>query len=249
MNIRLTAFVLFAAAAIGAFPQGALSPVPAHLRTKSNPADGLTYVWIPPGTFQMGCSPDDPQCNGDEKPPHTVTLSKGFWIGQTPVSQVAWGKFSANNPSHFPGPQQPVNNVTWDSAQAFCAAVAMRLPTEAEYEYAARAGTTGARYGPLAEISWYAGNSGGSTREVGQKQPNAFGLYDTLGDVWEWVADRYGPYDAAPAVDPKGPPTGELRVLRGSSWNHDAASVRVSVRGWVAPRVHNDNYGFRCAGN
>jgi formylglycine-generating enzyme required for sulfatase activity len=208
VNTRFSALVLFAAAVIGTSAQNGRLPVPPQARTESNPADGLTYVWIPAGAFQMGCSQDDSQCNDDEKPVHTVTITKGFWIGQTPVTQAAWGKFFANSPSHFPGPQQPVNNVTWDNAQAFCAAAGMRLPTEAEYEYAARAGTTGARYGPLAEISWYAENSGGSTREVGQKQPNAFGLYDALGNVWEWVADWYGPYDATAAVDPKGPANG-----------------------------------------
>jgi len=226
--------------------------VAAQAKTKANPRDGLTYVWIPPGTFQMGCSPNDSECNRNETP-HSVRLTKGFWIGQTLVTQAAYKKVVGSNPSAFKGDQLPVETVSWDDAQAYCKAVAMRLPTEAEWEYAARGGSPAARYAPLAQVAWYSANSDGTTHEVGKKQANDYGLYDTLGNVWEWVADWYGPYEAASTVDPKGPRTGRVRMLRGASFGLDGSFVRVSYRSWYDPgyRSYGDGYvnGFRCAGN
>jgi len=223
----------------------------AQAKTKVNPADGLTYVWIPPATFRMGCSPDDQQCNENETP-HSVKLTHGFWIGQTLVTQAAYQKVAGKNPSAFKGDRLPVETVSWDEAKAYCQAVKMRLPTEAEWEYAARGGSTAARYAPLAQIAWYSANSDGKTHDVGQKQANAFGLYDMLGDTWEWVADWYGPYDKNDAVDPKGPRTGRVRILRGAAVGLDEAYVRVSYRSWYDPGYHSygDGYvnGFRCAG-
>lgn len=246
---------------------GATSLTVAAMKTRVNPGDGLTYVWIPPGTFQMGCSPgDDSECDttryphSGEKPRHTVTISKGFWIGQTPMTQVAYMKVIGSNPSHFKGDQLPVESVSWDDANAYCQHVEMRLPTEAEYEYAARGGSPDTRYGPPDQIAWYSANSGDTTHEVALKQPNAFGLYDMLGNVWEWVADWYAPYNGASVVDPKGPLQAtpicvlkfffchQERVIRGGSWAIGAFFTRVSVRGMVTPefRVYD---GFRCAGN
>ena len=238
--------------AIAIWRAGGTPSVAAQAKTKVNPGDGLTYVWIPPATFRMGCSSDDAQCNGNETP-HSVKLTKGFWIGQTPVTQAAYQKLTGKNPSTFKGDQLPVESVSWDEAKAYCEAVKMRLPTEAEWEYAARGGSTAPRYAPLAQIAWYSANSGGKTHEVGRKQANGFGLYDTLGNVWEWVSDWYGPYDTNDAVDPKGPRTGHVRILRGAAFGLDESFVRVSYRSWYDPGYHSwgDGYvnGFRCAGN
>ena len=165
----------------------------AQVKTVVDPKDGLTYVWIPPGSFQMGCSPDDSACGSPEKPSHTVTLTKGFWLSQTPVTQAAYKKVVGSNPSHYVGDQLPVEGVSWNDAKAYCESVDMRLPTEAEWEYAARGGNPSKLYGQLDQIAWYGANTSNSTAEVGKKQPNAFGLYDMLGDVFVWVADWYGP--------------------------------------------------------
>ena len=160
-----------------------------RLRTMVNPKDGLTYVWIPAGTFTMGCSAGDGQCYDDEKPAHQVTIASGFRMGRTTVTQEAYQRVAGKNPSHFKGAQLPVDSVNWNEAQNYCRAVGMRLPTEAEWEYAARAGSSGSRYGDIDQIAWYVGNSGGKTHEVMQKQPNAWGLYDTLGNIRQWTTD------------------------------------------------------------
>jgi len=153
--------------------------------SKINPQDGLTYLWIPPGNFTSGCSPGDNECFPDEYPPRKVTLTRGFWLGKTEVTQAAFERLMGYNPSVFEGPDLPVEYVSWVEADQYCRTVGGRLPSEAEWEYAARAGTTGSRYGNLDEIAWYWGNSR-STHPVGQKKPNAFGLYDMLGNVVEW---------------------------------------------------------------
>jgi formylglycine-generating enzyme required for sulfatase activity len=227
-----------------------LSPsVAEQAKTKVNSQDGLTYVWISSGTFRMGCSLDDSECKPYEGPTRTVTLTRGFWIGQTPVTQAAYKKVTGANPSKFRGDQLPVESVSWDDAKSYCEGTGMKLPTEAEWEYAARGGSSAARYALLGQIAWYGANSGGTTHEVGQKQANGYGLFDMLGNVWEWVADRHGPYDSASAVDPTGPPAGQFRVLRGGSWGAVASLIRLSYRVGNMPGVHLSVYGFRCAGN
>jgi formylglycine-generating enzyme len=140
-----------------------------------------------------------------------------------------------NNPSHFKGDDLPVDSVTWAEAISYCKAIGGRLPTEREWEYAARAGTTGSRYGPLDDVAWYAGNGDKATHTGGLKRPNAFALYDMLGNVWEWTASNY---DAA----------GKLKVARGGSWADFAWSVRVSMRDRVELPLRNGNLGFRCVG-
>ena len=169
----------------------------------------------------------------------------------------------------------PIVDVTWDDAQAYCSWVGGRLPTEGEWEYAARAGSTAARYGDLDEIAWYADNSGGqrldSTKiwntdqasypmrlnengngmhEVGQKRANGFGLYNMLGNVCEWVNDWYEQnyYQKSPLADPTGPASGQMRVLRGGSWLDYARHLRVSARSRGFPAFRYTNYGFRCGG-
>jgi formylglycine-generating enzyme required for sulfatase activity len=217
--------------------------------TKVNPTDGLTYVWIAPGTFQMGCSPGDGECYDDEKPAHHVTITRGYWMGQTAVTQEAYERVTGKNPSRFKGARLPVENVNWEEARSYCEAVGMRLPTEAEWEYAARAGATGSRYGELDRIAWYDGNSGGKTHPVGEKEPNAWGLYDVLGNVWEWVSDWDANYQAGSQNDPAGPASGKQRVLRGGSWYNYARNARASLRNGVEPEYRNDNIGLRCVGN
>ena len=151
---------------------------------------------IPAGTFQMGCSPGDAECKPDEQPAHSVTISRDFWIGETPVTQAAYQKVMKANPSLHKGDQLPVTFIRWADADAYCKAVEMRLPTEAEYEYAARGGTTTARFGPVDDIAWSYMTGVTQAHPVRQKKPNAYGLYDMLGNVWAWTADWYGPYTA-----------------------------------------------------
>ena len=219
-----------------------------QLRVRTNPKDGLRYVWIPPGTFTMGCSTGDSECDGDEIPAHQVTITKGFWLGQTEVTQAAYRRVVGTDPSHFKGASLPVERVSWDEAQAYCQAVGGRLPTEAEWEDAARAGSARNRYEDIDRIAWYGSNSGSRTHEVAQKQANAFGLYDMLGNVWEWTADWYGDYTPDSAVDPAGPASGQYRALRGGSWFDFSSFARVSLRNVYVPGSRHNSFGLRCAG-
>ena len=255
-----------------------------------NRNDGLKYVWIPPGTFLMGCSPGNNSCLDAEKPLHQVTITKGFWLGQTEVTVGAYKRFAGVTGRHMPAEPvsgkrrlnpgwgdeaMPIVGVTWDDAQAYCSWAGGRLPTEAEWEYAARAGSTEARYGDLDEIAWYADNSGlkrldseriwmedqanymkrldenaNAVHEVGQKRANGFGLYDMLGNVWEWVTDWYDEkyYQDSPSQDPAGPTSGTQRVLRGETWSALPSAVSASCRVGVKPDVRPIFDGFRCGG-
>jgi formylglycine-generating enzyme required for sulfatase activity len=198
----------------------------------------------------MGCSPGDRECYENEKPAHEVTITKGFWMGQTPVTQAAYGKVIGSNPSEFHGEQLPAETVTWNEAQRYCQAAEMRLPTEAEWEYAARGSSTKNRYGAIDRIAWFSGNSGNTTHPVGQKQPNALGLYDMLGNVREWAADFYvDKYPAGPQPDPTGPASGPYHVLRGGSYYLDPKFARASYRTWGGTEYRYHGIGFRCAGN
>jgi len=191
---------------------------------------------------------------GSSSHPH-----QAFEISKYQVTQQEYQALTGTNPSTFPGPNLPVEGVSWNDAQLFCEALNAkkdgyhyRLPTEAEWEYAARAGNESARYGSLDDVAWYRDNSGGTTHPVGEKLPNAFGLYDTLGNVWEWVHDWYGAdyYSNSPGTDPPGPVSGEYRVLRGGSWRGVARGLaRVSSRYILRPNVRSSVLGFRCARN
>jgi formylglycine-generating enzyme required for sulfatase activity len=214
--------------------------------TKTNPKDGLTYVWIPPGKFTMGCAPKDAECFDNEKRVHEVTITAGFWIGQTDVTQEAYTRVNGKNPSHFKGAKSPVETVNWAEAQNYCEAIGGRLPTEAEWEYAARGGNPNARYGPATEIAWYRDGSGGKTRSVAQEKPNAYGLFDMLGNVWQWTADWYGDYPTVPVSDPVGPGPSNGRILRGGSWSDHSRFIRASEREAAPPGDRYDTIGFRC---
>ncbi len=182
----------------------------------------------------MGCSPDDQLCADDEMRAREVTISQGFWLGQTEVTQSAYLWVMGANPSRFKGTQRPVEMVSWYAASDYCGKVSLRLPTDAEWEYAARAGSPDARYGDLESIAWYKSNSGDQTHDVAQKQANTWGLYDMLGNVWEWTADSY-PNTSAP-------------IVRGGSWNGKPRDARVSVLERYSPGAQVVSVGFRCAG-
>jgi formylglycine-generating enzyme required for sulfatase activity len=236
---------------------------------RNNAIDGQPYVWIPPGEFLMGAPDTDREADEDEKPQHVVIITKGFWLGQTPVTVAAYKQFAKATNREMPGApnfnpgwryeDRPIVNLTWSEAAAYCEWAGGRLPTEAEWEYAARAGSTAPRYGDLDQVAWYWDNSGGKTRPVGGKLPNAWRLYDALGNVWEWVADwyqkDYNPRPVSSVSDPKGPIDGSgtsplfehAHVLRGGSWFNDPRYVRVSNRFRYAPETRFDHIGFRCA--
>jgi formylglycine-generating enzyme required for sulfatase activity len=219
---------------------------------RENPRDGLKYVWIPPGTFMMGCSPGDNECEDDEKPSHGVTITKGFWMGQTEVTVGAYKRFAAATGRQMPpavGPawandNMPIVNATWEEVRDYCTWAGGRLPTEAEWEYAARGGSTKARYGDLNEVAWT-----DTAHEVGQKRPNGFGLFDVLGNVTEAVNDWYdgGYYKSSPSQDPTGPTSGSHRSLRGGSYAHTDKFSRATQRDLTLPQERSSSVGVRCA--
>jgi len=161
-----------------------------------------------------------------------VRISKGFWMGQTEVTQTAYNKVQGRSPSYFKGGELPVESMSWDELKAYCEAIGGRLPTEAEWEYAARAGSKDSRYGAIEDITWYEGNSSKQTSPAGEKKPNGLDLFDMLGNVWEWVGDWYDEnyYSQNISQNPQGPPTGGFRVLRGGSWVDVARYARASNR-------------------
>ena len=198
----------------------------------------------------MGCSPGDAECYSAESPAHQVTLTNAFYMGKTEVTQAQWQAKMGSNPSGFAGqPNNPVEQVSWNMIQGFNSATGLRLPTEAEWEYACRAGTTTVRYGDVNDIAWYNGNAGGTTHAVAGKLPNALGLYDTLGNVWEWCQDWYEPYAAGSVTNPTGPRTGSDRLLRGGCWYGNSNHCRGSQRFNFPPSSAFDNFGFRVVRN
>ncbi|MCB9545790.1 MAG: formylglycine-generating enzyme family protein [Myxococcales bacterium] len=211
----------------------------------------MRFRLIPAGEFLMGSPGDDGEAYDDERPQHPVRLTAPFWLADVPVTQAVWQAVMGDNPAHFQGPDHPVENVSWDDAQRFITAASRpgltwRLPTEAQWEYACRAGTATPRYGDLDAVAWWTGNSGGQTHPVGRKQPNPWGLYDMLGNVWEWCADwAYRRYETTLQVDPAGPAGGSSRVYRGGSWLGSARGVRAAYRFGRSPGYRNQDLGFR----
>ena len=214
--------------------------------------DGIEFVWVPAGEFRMGSTSEE--ADHDEQPLTRVRISRGYWLGKYEVTQGQWQAVMGSNPSEFDecGPNCPVENVLWDDVQEFIRKLnaraggnRYRLPTEAEWEYAARAGTTGDRYGNLDAIAWYEDNSGRRTHPVGRKAPNAWGLHDMLGNVWEWVEDWYGDYPGGTVTDPTGSGSGWVRMLRGGSWVNIAGYCRASDRTLILPGDRLSYLGFR----
>jgi len=219
-----------------------------------NPVDEKKYVWIAPGSFTMGCSPGDNECSDDEKPAHPVDIDKGFWLEQTEVTIGAYNIFAAKHALKLPAGDAtlPLTGLMWTKAKEYCAAIGGRLPTEAEWEFAARAGNYQAYNGMPSKVSWFAENSGDARHPVGGKLPNGFGLYDMLGNVREWVLDRYYKkyYLDSPATGPNVDQplaSNATAVVRGAFWGSDAKSVRVSHRSEQETDVEDDTIGFRCA--
>ena len=278
------AMALIAAGVVYLFHGG-----PKRGEVRANRVDGLKYVWVPHGTFVMGCSPGDDECYDFEKPPHQIALTNSFWIGQTEVTVAAYKRFAASTGRPMPpepaiagrplnpgwgDDAMPIVDVTWDEAQAYCGWAGGRVPTDAEWEYAARAGSDAARYDRLNEIAWYANNSGSqyldslsllrkldeagyekrlsengnSMHEVAQKHPNDLGLDDMLGNVAEWIYDWWDPnfYQYSPPRDPGGPTSGTAHDLRGGSWIGRPRDIRVSFRSRREPGVRDSDVGFRC---
>lgn len=239
----------------------------------------------------MGCSVGDTQCDAIETPARNVTISKGFWVGQTEVTVGEYKHFIQGTGRKMPpepkwrdralnpkwqDSEQPIVNVTWNEAQAFCRWDEGRLPTESEWEYAARAGSTSSRYGEIGSIAWYSDNSGTTPfhgeavmktnpsnygdllfksgahpHTVSQKAPNRWGLYDTLGNVWEWTDSVFPTAGKRPTqVNRSGDPGPQsTQVLRGGAWSFTARFSRVSAKG-SAPRLHRStSIGFRCVVN
>ncbi|MHC4504034.1 MAG: protein kinase domain-containing protein, partial [Planctomycetota bacterium] len=219
----------------------------------------MEFVYIKPGVLTMG-GDEDPEWSwqGVERPKHEVAITRGFYIGEYEVTQAQYEAVMGGNPSKWKEPNRPVEQVTWHQAAEFCRRATertrrqVRLPTEAEWEYACRAGSTG-RYcfgndeTGLGDYAWHGGNCGGQTHPVGQKKPNAWGLYDTHGNVWEWVADWYdaGYYAKSPREDPTGPDSGRDRLLRGGSWHSLRHLCRSAFRNYHRPSGRRSAHGFR----
>lgn len=233
-------------------------------------------IWVAPGTFNMGSSTSELGREDDEKQ-HNVTIRKGFWLGKYPVTQAEYKAVLGDHSFGFYGENLPVESVTWYEATNFCAKLTeieraigrlpkgyeYTLPTEAQWEYACRAGTTTAfnngtdiptedqmKKDPcpnMDELGWYYLNSDSKTHPVGQKKPNAWGFYDMHGNVWEWCLDWYGFYPTNSAIDPTGPEEGTFRVIRGGTWLHHASQCRSAYRDYNRPRASDKFSGFRVA--
>ena len=239
------------------------SGLPAHSGTNA------VFRWIPAGTFQMGSTTETDPDRFEDETSHEVTLTQGFWLLDHEVTQQEYRDIKGEDPSYYQGKDDhPVENVRWADANDFCKKLTdkdlkegrispnqrYRLPTEAEWEHACRALTKGAVYvdykdrdRELRAIAWSGEGPFGETHSVKQKLPNAFGLYDMIGNVQEWCYDRYGAYGSDPAVNPKGASSGSNRVFRGSSFVEDGRSARSAARGYDSPVVRDNRLGFRPA--
>ncbi|MFW6455814.1 MAG: formylglycine-generating enzyme family protein [Desulfohalobiaceae bacterium] len=226
----------------------------------TEPITGMQFVWVPEGCYYMGCGPWTTDCNEDEKPVHEVCLD-GFWLGKYQVTQGQWKKIMYDNPAFFQeGDDYPVEMVSWDDCHKFIRKLSVsnqekfgfRLPTEAQWEYAARSGGQNEIYAggsELPKLAWYQDNSEGRTKPVGSKNPNGLGLYDMSGNVWEWVQDIYrkDAYSLHEKHNPVITSGGQRRVFRGGSWYNEAIFLRCSFRSFFAPLSRVYYLGFRLA--
>lgn len=255
--IRLVAVpILLAATPLQAQDEPMIDP------TKDKPianSIGMELKLLPAATWVMGS--ESGLARDDENPAHKITLTKPFYIGVHEVTQEQYENVMGKNPSHFKGPNHPVESLRWESAVTFCeklselpgekaAGRTYRLPTEAEWEYACRAGTTteysfGDDESQLGEYAWSRGNGNQATHPVGQKKPNPWGLYDMHGNVWERCHDWYAAYHPDHMIDPNGPSSGSHRVRRGGSWELTARHCRSSYRGRSLPKDRYYELGFR----
>ena len=258
LGIILTAIVVGVVARVKQEP---IEQEPTEVETRTFTVPGsdisFTMVYVQGGTFTMGATSEQGSDAYDwEKPTHRVTLSS-YYIGQTEVTQALWQAVMGNNPSHFRGANKPVESVSYNDCKAFISKLNsltgqnFRLPTEAEWEFAARGGnrSRGYKYAGsdnLSTVAWYDGNSGYATHPVAQKSPNELGLYDMSGNVWEWCNDWYGDYSSNAQTNPQGPYSGSYRVLRGGSYIL-ARYCRVSYRIYITPSCSSSGLGLRLA--
>ena len=203
------------------------------------------FVWIPPGKYMMGSPVDDPDAFSAEQPQHQVLFAPGFWMSDHEVTQGEFQFITGSNPSAFKGdPNRPVEFVHMGEVLQYCQILTknqraagqitgqqeFRPPTEAEWEYACRAGSSGLRYGNIKDIAWWFDNSGGETKPVKQKLPNAWGLYDMIGNVSEWCLDSYKAYSSEILVNPRDPTFDDTRVIRGGNWGDPTRNCRAAYR-------------------
>ena len=230
-------------------------------------SSNIEMLLVPGGTFMMGCSASSQYgCASDENPTHQVTLTNAFYMGKTEVTQAQWTAKMGSNPSSYADrPNNPVEKVSWNmiasGSTSFMSLTGLRLPTEAEWEYAYRAGTTTAFHSYpgytsgtnddtlLGNIAWYDVNAGSQTHAVGGKFANGLGLHDMSGNVWEWCQDWYEPYSSGSVTNPTGPATGSDRLLRGGGWPEGSTGCRASKRNPITPNYVNHHVGFRAVRN
>ena len=236
-------------------PKGLAEGTPVSVTLKGQ---RWTVRWIPAGRFSMG-SPVDVALRDKDEIPHEVVFTRGFFMAETECTQAQWEAVMGSNPSHGKAADQPVNRVAWPEAREYCRRLtekhrteglipegwAWDLPTEAQWEYACRAGTTGAFAGNLADMAWIESNADGKAHAVKTRQPNAWGLHDLHGNVWEWCRDWYGDYPTNSVTDPTGPSAGTFRCYRGGSRIYGARRARSAIRGAMTPELRGDYLGFR----
>ena len=225
----------------------------------------FTMVFVESGTFTMGATAEQQQPFDDEKPPHRVTLTKDFYIGETEVTQALWKAVMGFTPTasgsqwsteYGLGDHFTAYYISYKDVQQFIfqlnslTGAQFRMPTEAEWEYAARGGSKSKGYqysgsNNIGDVAWYTSNSGKKTHAVKTKKANELGLYDMSGNVYEWCSDWMGNYSSSPAVDPTGPDSGSFRVCRGGSWDFTARCCRVAFRSGFDPSIRYSGIGFR----